>query len=170
MVIRQLSAGDPVSEFQCRMPQQTAFLRERALLFQQSELGRTYVLPAENDEPPALLGYYVVCMARLQATDVDPSETRTPAYPVALLAQLARDERSQAGLGEQLIADAFRRIARIADEIGCAGILLHAKTPELVKYYEGIGFRMTRRKATEQAMFLPIATLRATLVSIGNSW
>ncbi len=162
MEIRQLSASDVVSEFDCRMPQQAAFLKERALLFQQSELGRTYVLPADGDDS-SLLGYYVICMARLEAKDVEPAEERTRVYPVALLAQLARDTRSPRGLGATLMADALRRIARIADEIGCTGVLLHAKNVDLVKYYERIGFQATRRKGVEQAMFLSIATLRATL-------
>lgn len=67
---------------------------------------------------------------------------RLPRYPIPVLrlARLAVDERAR-GLGAAtvLLRAVFVLARRMADEIGCAGILVDAK-PDAVSFYERLGF------------------------------
>lgn len=113
-------------------------------------------MPASGSVP--ILGFYAICMARVNISDL-PEDARQLAphnvMPVALLAQLARDDRAPAGTGGRLIADALKRIVRVSDEIGCAGVILDAKNPRLEEYYARIGFeRIGTSKNPTRRMFL----------------
>lgn len=123
-----------------------------------------YVLPGGVDVP--ILGFYAICMSKVQLTDLpEPYRARRslpPQCPAALIAQLARDARSPKGTGKRLLGDAVARIVEISASIACVAITLDAQEAGLVSYYEEHGFTAigTRRNVV-QKMFMPIAEARA---------
>jgi GNAT superfamily N-acetyltransferase len=58
-----------------------------------------------------------------------------------LLGRMAVDRRFQRrGLGTLLTAEAFRRARQVSNLAGAALLVVDAMTPELVPFYEGLGF------------------------------
>lgn len=56
------------------------------------------------------------------------------------LARLAVDERAKGkGVGSLLVRSVFMLAQQVAEEIGCVGVLVDAKT-EAVAFYEKLGF------------------------------
>jgi GNAT superfamily N-acetyltransferase len=89
--------------------------------------------------------------------------------PAAYFSMIGVDERYRGkGYGGDLLVDGLRRIARAADELGIALVLLDildCGNPELIekrrKLYLGYGFRPLASNSLR--LFLPVATLRALL-------
>ncbi len=73
-----------------------------------------------------------------------PERTRRklPRYPVPVLglARLAVDQSAQSiGLGSQLLRFVLKLAAKMAEEVGCAGVVVDAK-PGAVDFYAKYGF------------------------------
>lgn len=67
---------------------------------------------------------------------------RLPKYPVPVLrlARLAVDVRAKrSGVGSLLVRSVLVLARQMADDVGCAGVLVDAK-PEAVAFYEKLGF------------------------------
>lgn len=144
------------------------YLEHDAWPYEAQGFARTYVLAGEDAAAPAIKGFYSISMARVQVTELPPEATSVlpqHALPVALLGRLARDDRSPPGTGEQLLLAALEKILDVAEAIGCWGVLLHAKNARLVDYYREYGFAPVKRRQDRQAMFLSLATLRASRAS-----
>lgn len=140
--MRQLHEGDDVGGFVSERGQpQVVFLRDEAIRAHESDMSRTYVMPGEGDEPP-IKGFYAICMGRVASTDLVENKGKkgVPPTPAALLAQLGKDDRMYKGFGQELLLNALERVADLAQEIGCAGMYLHAQVPELTKFYTDAGF------------------------------
>lgn len=117
-------------------------------------------------------GFYALCMARMQTSDL-PAPQRAllpPQCPVALLAQLARDDRAPKGTGARLVFNAIERILQVSSEVGCFGITLDSKNADLVEYYAAFGFVPigSSRNATRK-MFMRLDDARASLWSALHS-
>ncbi|WP_244494728.1 hypothetical protein [Ensifer sp. Root127] len=89
--------------------------------------------------------------------------------PAAYISMVGRDERYRSGgYGGDLLADCLKRIARIADQIGIAVVLLDVlecgneeKTRRRVELYAGYGFQSL--PSMPMRMFLPVATIKGLL-------
>lgn len=79
--------------------------------------------------------------------------------PVAVLARLAVDERSQGqGLGASLLNDAFERICRAAQEVAVRAVVVHALDKGAADFYERFGFRSLG--ATPKTLMVTLTELR----------
>jgi hypothetical protein len=170
----RLDAGTPRSDFDCRGHSVQEFFRQRSWTSEVNDWARTFVLLATDEDRagglPPVLGFYTLCMGRLTVTDMPEAPSPPPfqqALPTALLAQLGRDVRvpKERAIGEMLMGDAFRRVARVADSIGCVGLMLHAENAALVPYYARYGFIPLRRPLQ---MYLPIGTIRNAIAQAIN--
>jgi len=103
-------------------------------------IGTTYVAIAPEG---AIAGF-----ARVSASEISPASMpapkrkRLPKYPVPVLrlARLAVDDGYEGqGIGSLLLRAVFEIAARMADDMGCIGVVVDAK-PEAVAFYDKLGF------------------------------
>lgn len=152
---------DPTSGFRCGKHALDDFFKRHALDNDRRGLGKTYVLRQGG----AVLGYYTLSMADVEPDVLAaPSGARYPRYPlpVALLGRLAVAETAQGkGIEARLLRDALRRVAALADQIGCVGVVVDAMDEEAARFYEKFGFESVTTGPWPRRMFLAIGTLRA---------
>jgi len=83
--------------------------------------------------------------------------------PMVLLGFMGRDDGAEKGLGELLLADAARRAAN--SDIAVWGMMLHAETDGLVKWYGDRGFKPTPEElvgdVNKRLMYAPLKSLLA---------
>lgn len=102
-------------------------------------LGTTYV--AEDGD--RLVGFVTVTPSQIEAKRIpargSTHHLRYP-LPVLRLARLAVDERELGrGIGLHLLRFVFVLAHRMADDYGCAGVVVDAK-PDAIAFYERYGF------------------------------
>lgn len=161
MPLRAFEEIDATTEFLCSKDAgMVEFLNQHAQRYKAHGYARIYV--SSHHEAPLILGFYTLSMAAVQPSELSPEQRQgkpSHAVPVALLGKLARDDRSRGvdvDVAKNLVADAIRRSIKISKEIGCVGMLLHAKNERLVQYYKDIyGFVPVNRTKLPRAMFLP---------------
>ena len=115
--------------FDCGSEQQTAWLRKHALLAQQADTARVYVVRPHEEQRVA--GYYALAAGSIEP---DHGSARLAAgvgrhpIPVVILARLGVDLRDQRhGLGRELVRDALMQTAAVASRIGARALLIHAE-------------------------------------------
>jgi hypothetical protein len=172
-----LREEDSKADFQSRDSELNDFLAKEAWPCEQSECTRTFVvrrLDGDNHPPYPIYGFYSICMKAVDLRDL-PAGFLTlpvPTPPVVLLCMFARDARlsDELGVAPWMIGDLARRVASLADEIGCTGILLETKYEKLVEYYKRYGFvpinRRGRSGTGKFRMLLPIQDVRATVAEL----
>ncbi len=136
-------AAHEVADFACGEEPLDRWLHRYAGQGERRNATRTFVIP---DERGTICGYYTLVAGQLEhveATEaVRKGLSRHFPIPVAILARLAADERSQGqGLGASLLNDALERICRAAQEVAVRAVVVHAITPAAVSFYERFGFR-----------------------------
>ncbi len=103
-------------------------------------IGTTYVAVDEGDK--------IAGFATVTASEIAPEiiggvkRKRLPKYPLPVLrlARLAVDERYKGiGVGRLLLQFVFQMSRQMADDIGCVGVLVDAKSGA-VAFYEKLGF------------------------------
>lgn len=146
------------------------FFARHALANDRAGIGATYVMRRETQQDPTLpsvLGFYTLSMALLESTlAAEVIGVRLPGYPMpaALLGRLAIDQRAQGrGLGEALLLDALDRVAAVAENIGCVGVLVDAKDESVERFYARYDFVTVDDTAWPRRMFVAIGTVRAAL-------
>jgi GNAT superfamily N-acetyltransferase len=167
MEIRALRPSDDRSAFQCGDEALDRFFHRFAGQNQfRHHLGVTYVAVDDG----RVLGFATVAPRHIEIEDL-PERTRKklPRYPVPVLglARLGVDRSAQAmGLGTQLLRFVLGLAAKMADEIGCAGVVVDAK-PAAVEFYAKYGFtpfEMLEGQSDERprptAMWLPIEAIK----------
>ena len=135
--VELLTSEHDRSTFDCGSTAQTDWLRRYALLAQQADTARVYVVRSHGER--RIAGYYA-----LAAGSVEPAHAsarlasgagRHP-IPVIILTRLGVDLRDQGrGLGSELVQDAFLQTAAIADRIGARAMLIHVETAEVAHFY-----------------------------------
>ena len=173
MEIRVLREGDDRSDFRSADPDLDRFLHKYAGQNQfRHYLGVTYVAV----EGPHVVGYTTVAAASVEI-DLIPTVLRKkfPNYPMPVLrlARLAVDQSAKnQGVGKQLLRFVFTLAIRMADEYGCAGVLIDAKSTS-VDFYARHGFTALEvlegasdARPTPTLMYLP---MRAIRVAIGKA-
>ncbi|QRN95302.1 GNAT family N-acetyltransferase [Archangium violaceum] len=102
-------------------------------------IGTTYVAVEDG----TIVGFVTVAPSEIAVADLPGSRRKKlPQYPLPVLrlARLAVDERAQGrGVGSGLLRAVFVLAHRLADELGCLGVVVDAK-PEAVPFYEKLGF------------------------------
>ncbi len=102
-------------------------------------IGTTYV--AVDDEQ--ILGFATVAASELPASALPAAlRKRLPRYPLPALrlARLAVDQRARGtGVGTLLFRSVLGLARRLADSVGCVGLIVDSK-PEAVSFYETLGF------------------------------
>lgn len=138
---------DPVShevaDFACGEESLDRWLHRYAGQSERRDATRTFVVA---DGSGTVRGYYTLVAGQLEhveATEaVRKGLSRHFPIPVAILARLAVDERSQGqGLGASLLNDALERICRAAQEVAVRAVVVHAINHPAVAFYERFGFR-----------------------------
>jgi GNAT superfamily N-acetyltransferase len=103
-------------------------------------IGTTYVAIAPGS---AIAGFATVSALEVSPDSMPASKRkRLPRYPVPVLrlARLAVDEGHKGqGIGSLLLRAVFELAARMADDMGCVGVVVDAK-PDAVAFYDKLGF------------------------------
>jgi GNAT superfamily N-acetyltransferase len=167
MEIRALRPADDRSTFHCGDEALDRFFHRYAGQNQfRHYLGVTYVAV----DGGRILGFATVAPRHLEIDEL-PQRMRKklPRYPVPVLglARLAVDQSAQAmGLGRQLLRFVFELAAKMADEVGCAGVVVDAK-PLAVDFYTRYGFTPfealeghSEARPRPIAMWLPIQAIK----------
>lgn len=103
-------------------------------------IGITYVAV---DETGKIAGFATISASELTTASLsEVKRKRLPAYPLPVLrlARLAVDERAQGqGIGATLLRAVFQIAHKMAEDVGCIGIVVDAKT-DAIAFYEKLGF------------------------------
>jgi predicted GNAT family N-acyltransferase len=131
------------ADFECGNSELSAWLKSHASQFRTRNLAQTYVLVQPGQT--TAYGYYSLSVSSVsfeETPDTKPWKKlpkRMP-VPVALIGKLAVDRRVQGQkLGGVLLADAVKRIAEIADEIGIQSIVVDAIDERAKAFYLRFG-------------------------------
>jgi GNAT superfamily N-acetyltransferase len=167
MEIRALRPGDDRSQFRSGDESLDRFFRQYAGQNQfRHYLGVTYVAI----DGARILGYATVAPRHVDIEDL-PERVRKklPRYPLPVLglARLAVDESARSiGLGAQLLRFVLVLAAKMADDVGCAGVVVDAK-PGAVDFYAKFGFTPldllegdSEARPRPTAMWLPMRAIR----------
>ena len=140
MDIRILRSEDDRASFRSGDPDLDRFFHKYAGQNQfRHHVGTTYVAA----DGAALRGFVTMSVGHLERERL-PGKLRKslPAYPLPILriARLAVAEAARGrGVGMALMQFALLMALRIADEVGCIGVLVDAK-PAAISFYERLGF------------------------------
>ena len=126
------------------------YLKNQAQEFVDIGFGEVFICPFESTHS-LVAGFYHLAPSKIERRDmangtlkIIPKHVPMPVYHIAAL---GRDDRSEAGLGLELILDAS---LRAQSKGGSWGVSLHASKRRLIKYYESVGF--IKAKTTVRAM------------------
>jgi len=121
--VERLDAGHDLAGFDSGNDQLDAWLRRHALVAQQMDSARTFVVTSGAE----ILGYFSLTMGSVRRADAPAKLVRgLPAYPVGmvLIARLAVDHRYQGlGIGAAVLAEALRK-AVTAGEAAAARLVV----------------------------------------------
>ena len=136
---RPLRAGDDVSGFRSGEPLVDSWVASRALSARRRGTAVVYATFLDG----ALAGFYTLSAQSVVRAEVSGWLARNAPeqVPVILLGMLGVDERWQGmGLGADLLADAARRSALVADQIGARALVVDP-AGAAAAFYERHGFR-----------------------------
>ena len=144
-VTAELSASHDVDGFICsRDPEAARYLQMELPGFLHARCGSAFVLEA-LDDPTRIEGYYHLVGSSMRRGDAGNRHQkglpRDAPIPVFTIAWIARDDRAERGLGKMLVADAARRAQT---QYPTWGMTLFARNPELVSFYQKLGFNLIR--------------------------
>jgi GNAT superfamily N-acetyltransferase len=175
MQIRALREADDRSRFRSGDPDLDRFLQRFAGQNQfRHYVGVTYVAVEED----GVLGFATVAPGHVEIEGLPAAErgklSRYP-LPVLRLARLAVDRSVQGqGLGGRLLRFVLQLAARMADEYGCAGVVVDAK-PGAVEFYARYGFASVEAvlgasaaRPPPRPMFLAMRAIKAALGAASN--
>ena len=140
-----LSAPEPLNDdhlfddFESGVAVLDDWLRRRARANQQSRASRTFVLCRGR----RVVGYYALAAGAIASNEAPGRLRRNMPDPIPMmvLGRLAVDRREQGkGVGALLLRDALARTQRVANEMGMAGVLVHAISEEAKQFYLRWGF------------------------------
>src|SRR3954466_8733460 len=166
MEIRALRASDDRSAFRSGEEALDLFFHRYAGQNQfRHHLGVTYVA-ADGER---ILGFATVAPRHLELEQLtERLLKKLPRYPIPVLgpARLAVDATARSiGLGSQLLRFVLLLAAKLADEVGCAGVVVDAKSGA-VEFYATYGFiafdgleGQSEARPLPTMMWLPIQTI-----------
>ncbi len=118
-----------------------------------------------------ILGFATVAPRHVVIEDLPArAQRKLPRYPLPALglARLAVDRSARsAGVGSQLLRFVLALAAKMADELGCAGVVVDAK-PGAAEFYAKYGFTplellegQSEARPQPTAMWLPMQVIKA---------
>jgi GNAT superfamily N-acetyltransferase len=164
--VRPLRREDDRSTFRSGDPSLDVFFAQYAGQHQfKAHASVTYVVEREE----RIAGYATVTAACVDIVDLPPEDRLRYPYPapVLSLARLATDERDRGrGIGGLMLAHVFLLAAKMADELGCVGVIVDSKAGAL-SFYEKYGFKprpvVTNDADAPTPLFLKIATIKKAI-------
>lgn len=166
VTIRRLEPGDDRDRFCSGHPDLDRFFHRFAGQNQfRHHVGVTYIAVEED----AILGFVTVAPSEIEI-DALPADRRRrlPRYPLPVLrlARLAVAQSAQGRrIGQALLRFALTLARRMADEIGCVGVVVDAK-PEAQTFYRRYGFESVSAvegvlldRPEPTPMFLPLSAI-----------
>jgi ribosomal protein S18 acetylase RimI-like enzyme len=154
--------------FSCGVEQVDNYFRKTANKLARAGNSRLWVLVSPGG---TVIGFYAINAHAVSYSDLPQSFAKTrPGHgqiPAAYISMIGVDSRfAGQGYGGDLLVDALLRIARAADDIGLAVIMLDVLDcghPERVekrrRLYTGYGFQPL--PSNPLRLFLPVSTVRA---------
>ncbi len=138
-------------------------------------LGVTYVA-VEGDR---ILGFVTIAPRHVEIEDLPVKEQKKlPHYPIPVvgLARLAVDQSAQStGVGGQFLRFVNLLAEKMADELGCAGVVVDAK-PGAVEFYAKYGFTpfelvegQSDARPRPTPMWLPMRAIKASRDALSES-
>ncbi|MGF3026925.1 GNAT family N-acetyltransferase [Methylobacterium aquaticum] len=128
-------------------PRVDNFLKTNAAGLQDLDTTRCVVacFPPEGDEPAEIAGFYALNAHGIDTKTLpEPLRKKIGRYdsvPAVYLSVVGVHEAYQGkGIGSFLMANAFKRCAGIADQIGAAFIVLDALNEDAARLYRRLGF------------------------------
>ncbi len=145
-VVEKLSQEHGIEGFACGEPDLDSYLKDRAALESDRNLGQTFVAIVPPVE--TVLGYYTLAASSVARGEVSKSQASGipyPSIPAVRLGRLAVDQEAQRqGLGEFLLMDALARAERLTDEVGVRLVELDAMSDRARDFYRHFGFTALR--------------------------
>jgi hypothetical protein len=166
-----------LGEFSCsRDSDIEAFIRTKAIDYERSGLGRTYLYLDETGDKVKLVAYITIAITSVDYAEVSrnrrkkilsrkPGRDSRDHFPGLLIGQLARDDRYDKSViaGSDMIVDAERLIDTVNQTIGGMLIYLDCKD-DLIKLYERNGYELLSDKEPDNGlykMFKPLPKISA---------
>lgn len=161
----RLADSHRLTDFTCRSPEQTEWLRRYAR--QSSTGGTTRVFVVTQVGHDEVAAYYAWCMAQVSLEQA-PARMRKGAgrypQPVALLARLGVDMNHEGrGLGAGLLQDVIARLAELSPQIGCRGLLVHAESQAARDFYRHLIPEFETSPTDDLHLLLMMKDIRRTL-------
>jgi len=157
--IERLAPFHERDAFACGKEPLDDFLHKFVNQYEKRNLGRTYVAVRPGEK--SVLGYYTLASSSISFQNIPTGTARKlPKHPVpaVLLGRLAIHFSAQGkGLGGILLADAFRRCAGLAENLGIHATEVHALDDEARRFYEHYGF--IPLLDDDRHLYLPITTI-----------
>ncbi|MEO0414334.1 MAG: GNAT family N-acetyltransferase [Verrucomicrobiota bacterium] len=137
-----LTQAHGVDDFDCGVIELNLFLQRYAKGNSKNGSAKTFVTCRSGTDE--VVGYYSInCGSVIHVEAPDRLSKGLPRHeiPVILLSRLAVDQSFRGkGLGPELVRDAFLRIIRISDEVGCRAVVVDAKDSGVAAFYKKLGF------------------------------
>ncbi|KAA9379286.1 GNAT family N-acetyltransferase [Microbispora cellulosiformans] len=135
--VSSIARDDDLDGFDCGSPAQSEWLTRHAPQAHASGGCRVYVVRDAGSH--RVMGYYALAAGSVGSAAA-PARLLKGAgrrdQPVVILARLGVDRAAQGvGLGRALVVDAFRRVARVADQIGVRAMLIHCESETARAFY-----------------------------------
>jgi ribosomal protein S18 acetylase RimI-like enzyme len=129
--------------FSCGVATIDNYIAKSAAKHQDENVTRVRV--ACLDATPIIAGFYALNSHAIDVTSLpEPERKRLPHYPTTpavYLSMIAVHQEFQGhGVGQYLLADALKRVEKVAEEIGTRFIVLDALNEGAAKLYARIGF------------------------------
>lgn len=141
--VELLTRSHVLSEFDCGNESLTDWLTRYALINQQNDSARTYVVHRTG----RVVGYYSLTPGSVSKQEAPARIAKGLAsHPIGiiLLARLAVDlTEKNTGLGKALLKDALMRAVHAADTIGARAVLVHAIDEDAKSFYRHFGFEQS---------------------------
>lgn len=154
------------------------WLRGHAQTYHSENLCRVWVL-ARSSTPESVAGYFTLsshsvevgAIARRQRYD-DPRNGNevngVGRMPAQLLGKFALDQNQQGkGLGRLLMSCVYATYLASADHAGCKYLVVEARKPELVTYYQQMGFIASDAvRGGSTSLYRSTSAIRADITAI----
>lgn len=138
--IERLGPEHAVDAFDCGRAELNRFLKRFALQNQRAGTSRTYV----GLDGEIVIGFHTLAVGRVTHAEAPERVKKGLAkheIPIMLFARLAVDLQWQGrGVGSSLLKDAMQRTLQAADIAGIRALVVHAKDPEVRRFYERFDF------------------------------
>jgi GNAT superfamily N-acetyltransferase len=153
--------GHDVSDFASGNEMLDRWLQRSAGQSDRRDAARTFVAALTDG---TVRGYYTLVAGQIEHGDATPTTRKGLSshfpVPVAILARLAVDRRSQGhGLGSRLLSNALERVCHAAEDVAVRAVLVHAVDDDAATFYERLGF--LANTATPRTLMVTLAELRA---------